>query len=139
MTDLEQAVALLGGEGVTCAVCKGSSHFTSARRGVAPLLDWLDSGMTLSGFCAADRVVGKATAMLYCLLGVRQVHARVISRCAAEYLARHGIEASWELQVEHIQNRAKTGYCPMEQAVLALEEPAHGLAAIRQTLARLNT
>ncbi|MBQ9838949.1 MAG: DUF1893 domain-containing protein [Oscillospiraceae bacterium] len=139
MTDLENAVSLLGGEGVTCAVCKGDSHFTSTRRGVAPLLNWLDSGKALNGFCAADRVVGKATAMLYCLLGVRQVYARVISRCAAEYLIRHGIEASWELQVEHIQNRAKTGYCPMEQAVLALEDPIQGLAAIRQTLARLNS
>lgn len=137
--DLTHAVSLLESGGFTCVLVSGDTVYTSTARGVRPLLDWLDAGTDLSGFSAADKVVGKATAMLYCLLGVKAVYARVISRSAAAVLERRGIEVRWQTQVDFIQNRDKTGRCPMEQAVQALEDPAEGLAAVREALKRLQS
>ena len=69
--DLNMAQSILEQDGCTCVLCNGETVYKSHRRGVAPLMGWLESGTDLKGFSAADKVVGKATAFLYCLLGVK--------------------------------------------------------------------
>lgn len=137
MTDLMQAKEILQQTGSTCVLCRGAQVHTSNRRGVAPLLALIDSSTDVGGFSAADRVVGKATAFLYALLGVRAVHALVMSRPAAQVLAEAGIDASYDTLVEGIQNRTKTGPCPMEHATRNCTCPQDALTAIRTTLAQL--
>lgn len=128
---------LLDAQDYTCVIVSGEQIHTSKQRGVAPLLHLLDSGIDLKGACAADKVVGKATAMLYILLGVAAVHARVISLAAAEILNRSGIAVSFDLQADYIRNRTQTGRCPMEQAVEGVEDPQQALYAIRRKLEQL--
>ena len=135
--DLEKAVHLLASGTYTCVLCRGDEVYTSTKRGVAPLLGWLDTGTQLKGFSAADRVVGRATAYLYHLLGVREVFARVMSRPAAQVLADCGIVASWETLVDAIENRQQTGPCPMEHATRNSTTPEEALAAIREVLKHL--
>lgn len=84
MNDLEQAKSILLSGGYTCVLCKGETVHTSNHRGVRPLLELLETDVT--GFCAADKVVGKATALLYRLLNVKAVHAQVISQAALQVL-----------------------------------------------------
>lgn len=131
--DMEKARQLLAGE-VTCAVCRDEQHYTTTRRGVKPLAGWLEQGLDLRGFSAADRVVGRATAFLYILLGVRAVWARVMSAPAAEVLRSAGIEVSCEQEVSGIINRRGDGPCPFEAAVLHITDPAEALAAIRRKM-----
>lgn len=115
----------------TCVVCRDDLVYTTTRRGVAPLLDWLDESLDLTGFFAADRVVGRGAAFLYCLLGVRAVYATVMSHPAAEVLQAHGILAEAKTFVDGIINRAGTGACPFEAAVLNIQEPQEALTAIQ--------
>ncbi len=129
--DLEKAKALLSEGDYTCVVCREEYVHTSQDRGVKPLLNWLEEGMDLKGFSAADRVVGRATAFLYVLLGVKAVHARIISRPAAAVLETYGIESSAEKMVEGIINRRGDGPCPFEAAVLEITDAGEALAAIR--------
>ena len=133
-TDLEKARKLLASGGYTCVLVKGDTVYTSTERGVKPLLVFLDGNTDLQAFSAADKVIGKATAFLYCLLGVREVYAPVISRSAAEVLSGHGIAAYWDVKAEFIINRRKTGPCPMETAVQTIEDARAALAAVRETL-----
>lgn len=133
MTNLLKARQLLESGSYTCVVCKEDTCYTTSRRGVAPLLDWLDTGTDLKGFSAADRVVGRGAAFLYCLLGVKEVHARVMSKPAAEVLSANGICASADAFVEGIINRAGTGPCPFEAAVMDIQKPETALVAIRET------
>ena len=135
--DLDQARQLLDAEDYTCVLCRNVQTYTSQRRGVAPLLGWLDEGANLAGFSAADRVVGRATAFLYHLLGVKAVYARVMSRPAAQVLEQYGIPASWDTLVDAIENRQKNGPCPMEYATRNCSTPEEALAAIRTALACL--
>ncbi len=137
MTNLENAIGILGRQGHTCVLCKDHQIHFSDRRGVAPLLELLEGGICVRGFSAADKVVGKATALLYCLLQVEAVHGQVMSDGAVRVLEQHGIRASWDRRVPAIENRSRDGFCPMETATARIEDPAEALDAIRQTLSRL--
>lgn len=135
--DTQRAQEMLNSGDYTCVVCKGEEYYTTAIRGVKPLLNWLDNGPSLDGFCAADRVVGRAAAFLYCLLGISEVYARVMSRPAAEILAAHGIAFSGDSFPEGIINRKGTGPCPFEAAVLHITDPQEALQTIRAKLAQM--
>ncbi len=132
--DLVTARNLLDSGVYTCAVCREAETHTATQRGVKPLLTWLDAGLDLHGFSAADRVVGRATAFLYVLLGVKEVYARVMSRPAAQVLSDHGILTETDNLVEGIINRQGTGQCPFESAVLDIHDPAEALDAIRRRM-----
>lgn len=135
--DTQKAKKYLQAHGLTCVLCRGEELVTSDRRGVQPLLELLDSGRDLRGFCAADKVVGRATAFLYCLLGVRAVWARTLSIPAIRVLVSHGISVAGEDVVLGIRNRTDTGPCPMEEATQTTEDPHQALLAIRRTLEQL--
>ena len=135
--DLEKAKTYLKEETCTCVLCRDDQLFSSKHRGVRPLLDFWDSGKDFSGFSAADKVVGKATAFLYCLLGVREIYAGVLSDAAAEVLTRANISFSCDSRVAAIRNRDNTGPCPMEQATKDISDPNLALIAVRKTLESL--
>ena len=132
MPDLSKAKQHLTEGGYTCVLCRGDRVHTATARGVRPLLDWLDSGLDLEGFSAADKVVGRATAFLYVLLGVREVHALVMSTPAREALEANGIAATCDREVPGIINRRGDGPCPFEEAVLGITDPREALTAIRK-------
>ncbi len=133
-TDLENAKKALEAGGFTCVLCKGPQQYESTRRGVAPLLAWLDSGLDFHGYSAADRVVGRGAAFLYCLLGVCQVYAPVMSRDGADILTCHGITPHWEVLTDTVLNHRKDGCCPMEIATRGIQNPAEALGAMRKAL-----
>lgn len=123
-------------EGCSCAAYDGKILLTSTKRGVAPLLGWLEEGRDLTGFCVADKVVGRGAAFLYLLLKVKRLHARVISKPALEVL--QDVEVSYDHCVPAIRNRDNTGFCPIESAVLDCSEPDLALTLIKEKLAALN-
>lgn len=135
--DLLQARTVLETEGCTCVLCKGAKIYKSTQRGTRPLLEFLEAKLDLAGFCAADKVVGKATAFLYCLLKVKAVYAPVMSEPALAVLEAHGIEASCGIMVPAIRNRAGDGFCPMETATRNAQDPQEALEAIREALKHL--
>lgn len=138
MRDLESARSLLERGNYTCVLCRDGSTVTDNRRGVRPLLELLDSETDLHGYSAADKVVGKAAAFLYCLLDVQALYAGVISRPALAVLENAGITVRYGALVPAIRNRAGDGFCPMETAVWALTDPALAPQAIREALRKLS-
>ena len=137
LADLERAKEILAQTGSTCVLCRDEITYTTTQRGVAPLLSWLESGVDTCGFSAADKVVGKAAALLYCLLGIRRVHGNVISEAAVKVLRRNGVEVYWDRLTDGIRNRAGTGPCPMEAATAHIDDPEEALPVILATLASL--
>ncbi|MCI6714185.1 MAG: DUF1893 domain-containing protein [Lachnospiraceae bacterium] len=125
-------------EGYTCVLCSGSTVYTSALRGVKPLVQWLKNGTDVKGFYAADKVVGKATAFLYVLLGVQAVYAHVISRPALAVLKENGIEVQYGTLVENIINRKGDGICPFEEAVIKISDAHEAYPAILRKMKEMN-
>ncbi len=122
---------LLSG-GYTCVICSGDEIFTSTRRGVAPLvLLCKERGFgSFIGASAADKVVGRATAFLYLLLGVSELYAGVISKTALDLLAQNGVSIEYGECVPNIINRVGDGICPFEEAVLGIADKNDAFSAI---------
>ena len=137
MTDLQKAKTALDQGGYTCVLCRGEQVLTSSQRGVRPLAAWYAAKEDFSGFSAADKVVGKATAFLYVLLKVSHVYARVLSRSALQVLHGNGISVEYDTLTEHIINRQGTGVCPFEAAVLETVDPTTAYALIREKMTEL--
>lgn len=135
--NIESAITLLKNGGYTCVLCKDDITYTSTERGVLPLIRFIDEKKDLTGFSAADKIVGKATAYLYILAGVKEVYAQVMSTSALLTLDQYGIKASYDTLVKEIVNRMGTGICPMEQAVSDIDVPEMALAAVKEKLAQL--
>lgn len=132
MTDLQHALEMLQGGVYTCVLCRGDITYTATQRGIAPMLQYLHDGVDLQGFSAADKVVGKAAAMLFALAGVAAVHAQVMSRSAADVLRSHGIVCTWDTLTQHIINRRGDGICPMEATVLHIHDLQEAYTALQQ-------
>ncbi len=136
MKDIEKAKQLLA-EGCTCALCRGDCVYTSTKRGVAPMMEWLDGSVDLRGFSAADKVVGRAVAMLFALAGAAEVYGEVMSKSAAQFLTESGIPHSFGTLTESIINRSGDGICPMEQLTTNISDPSEAYGAIGQKLIEL--
>lgn len=138
MNDWENAIRLLEENTYTCVLCKGDALYTSEKRGIAPLVDWIISGVDLRGFSVADKIVGKAAALLFALAGVKRVFAPVMTETALTIFTCHGIEANCQTITKQIMNRAGTGPCPMERTVSSIDDPGEALKAIQQTMEQLS-
>lgn len=138
MRELEQAKCLLQKENFTCVLCKGEETYTSRQRGVKPLVSWLESDLNFCGCSAADKVVGKATAFLYVLLGAKEVYAHTVSRPALEVLRQNRIGVEYGEAVPCIINRQGDGICPFEEAVLGLYDPLLAYEAIRGKMKQMH-
>lgn len=111
---MEDLIRLLHEGGHSLVVSNGRVR-TFDGRGVADLYGLLNGDPEfLSGAVVADKVVGKAAAALMILGGVGAVHADVLSRPALELFVAAGVEPAFDRLVDHIINRTKTGWCPLE-------------------------
>ena len=134
---LDRAKMLLNKTGCTCVLCCDDVILTDKRRGVRPLLDLLDGNANVAGFSVADKVVGKAAAYLYCLLGIKELYAKIISQPALAVLQKNSIRVEYDQLVPAIQNRAGNGPCPMESAVWEIDDPQQALTAIQEKLGQM--
>ena len=135
--NLVKAKRLLTQTDNTCVFCNDQIVLTDKRRGVRPLLDLLDTDTVVAGFSVADKVVGKAAAFLYCLLGIKELYTPVISQPALDVLQNRQILVEYDLLVPAIQNRTKDGFCPMERAVWDIHEPRAAHTAICTALEKM--
>lgn len=135
---LEKAVAALSEGGYTLSLINGDQAFTSDKRGIAPLLMLTQASPgLLSGASVADKVTGKASAMLMIRGRVKELHTRVISRPALEALEASAVEVYYDEVTPQIRNRAGDGICPMEGAVMFVDEPERAYAVICETYSKL--
>lgn len=135
MTDLERAKAGLKGHSI--CLCRGEELLTDDGRGISPMVRFIGEGRELSGWSAADVIVGKAAAALFVKAGVSAVYGEVMSVAGAEYLRAHGVEASYGTLTERIMNRQGTGVCPMEQAVNGTDDTEECYKALCDRLAQM--
>lgn len=136
---LEKAVRILKEEKYTCVILKPTEEsVVSYERGIKPLMQELRADrQAFANSVVADKVIGKAAAMM-CVLGQAEaVYGDVMSEEAKEVLIRHQVTCEYETLVPFIENRTKTGRCPMEMAVLGIEDLEEAYNAVEATIAKL--
>lgn len=125
-------------DGYTCVITRdGRTLYVSRESGIRPLLEIIRQGTDVSGGDAADRIVGKAAALLYARMGVARVKAVVMSRSGLSVLESRGIPAQYQTLTDAIVNRRGDGPCPMEQAVADLDDPDRAYAALEARVREL--
>jgi len=137
MTDLE--IAKLNLRGHTLALCKNGEVIISDKRGVAPMADFIESGVDLRGYSAADKVVGKAAAALFVKAGVIKVFAETLSQGGKDMLKKYGVLYEYVTLTDRIINRQGTDVCPMEKAVARCAEAEECYLAIADELKKLRS
>ena len=134
MKELVTAKNLLFSGNYTCVIVKGDYVFTSTLRGVRPIVEWLDNNSERDDFRVADKVVGKATAFLYAIMGATHLYAGVISKSALALLTGRGVTVEYGTLVENIINRSGDGICPFEEAVLGCNDYSEAHKIIKEKL-----
>ena len=136
---LQTAIDLLHREDLTCVIFGKEEIMKFRLRGIRPMTDTLrDRPEILKDAVIADRIIGKAAAMLAVAGAARAVYGEVMSEAGLQMLKKHGVEAQYGTLTPAIRNRENTGLCPMEQTVQSIDDPQKALPALLQTLARLS-
>lgn len=73
---------------------------------------------TLEDSSIADKVIGRAAALILVDANIKEVYADLISQNAIDILDKSNISYEYKSQVTEIRNRDNTGMCPMEELSL---------------------
>ena len=124
MTFLNEIGNTIKNSGYTCMIYKANELiFASEKRGVAPLIDFISTYGPDGDYSLADKVIGKAAALLCVKAGIRHVYAGVISEPALGIFNDHDISLAYDKVVPAIKNRTNTGLCPMEGLSKGVTDP----------------
>ncbi|MBU7032974.1 MAG: DUF1893 domain-containing protein [Theionarchaea archaeon] len=104
----------------------------STEKGVAPFFHAVDSLEGLKGASLADRVVGKAVALLSLFAGIDSIYTPLISTPAIHVLSRHSTHVDADTIVPMILNRTQTDRCPIEAMVLACDNPTDAYRILKE-------
>lgn len=139
MSRIEEAKAYLAEEGTTfVAIRQDGSIYRSEKKGIAPVMELLaQDPEQLVGATVADKVIGRAAALLLMRAGIAVLHARLISTHAREALKGGDIILTYETEVAYIINRTRTGMCPMEESVLDVTDVEQAYAMLKAKAAQL--
>lgn len=129
---IEDLKNILLKENHTIVISKSdASVIVSDDRGVAPLMKLLrEDKSQLHNSKIADKVIGKAAALLMVFAGVKEVYTPIISEPAVEVFEKHGVKITYDKLVERIINRKGDGLCPMETLCLGINNPEEAFLAI---------
>ena len=128
---LEQAKKSLTESSATFVMIRGGKTFSSEMRGVAPILDLLrEDPDALEDWVVADKVIGKAAALLLMYGRIKALYTKVISSHALNVLKDSRIEVVYDKLVPYVINRDGTDMCPMEKLVLEIGSPEEAFEAL---------
>lgn len=100
-----------------------SDGYFSYDSGIKPVLFRVnDDRYFFRGKIVADKIIGKASAMLMCLSGVKEVYTVILSKSGQKIFEDNGVPYHYEQLVEYIVNRKGDGLCPMEMTVKDVDD-----------------
>jgi hypothetical protein len=124
-TDLNLAKKRLIQKNLSLVIVKdGKVLFETESHGVGDLLKAVSRlGDDMRDASVADRIVGRAAALLFVFSGVKAVFAVTASDGGIEELKKNSIFCEYENKVTNILNLKKTDACPFEKLVAKLSNP----------------
>ncbi|NWF86262.1 DUF1893 domain-containing protein [Candidatus Bathyarchaeota archaeon] len=137
MQDLEIAKQRLKENDLTISIVKnGKILFENASHGISGFLEAIEKfGDTLEDASVADRITGKAIALLCAHSRIKAVYAITLSKKAKTLLEKYTIYHEWNELVENILNISRTDTCPFEKLAEEISNPkdAYGKFKALQT------
>jgi hypothetical protein len=133
MNDLEIAKQTLDKKELTLVIVKNSQIlFETRSHRISGFLGAIEQfGDELEGASLADRVAGKAIALLCIYARIKEVYAEVLSRKAKTVFEQSSIIHEWKELVENVLDLNKSGVCPFEKAAAGISDPREAYRAFR--------
>lgn len=118
--------------GYSCVVVKdGKVLHAVFGDGIHPIIKlYREHPEDMRGAVIADKIIGRAAAVVYVLCEIKAIYAHVISEPGILMLRAHNIEHTYHRAVPRIDNRTQTDMCPMERASFASDDPELSYASI---------
>lgn len=132
-----QMLEMLNEQGLSLLVYNHDSLTTHANRGVQDLLQLIsEQPERLNGAVVADKIIGKAAAVLMATGGVREVHTNIICTPAKQLFEQQGILVFATEEVPMILNRDRSSMCPIDTQIAEVES-IEECVAILQNMPKL--
>jgi len=141
MNDLDIAKSHLYKKGLTLTIVKkGVVLFETGSHRISGFLGAIEQlGARLEGASVADRVVGKAIALLCVYAKISEVYAEVLSRQAKAVFEENGIPCLWKELADNILDLNRSGVCPFEKAASDISDPEKAYATFKALLQSFKT
>ncbi|MBQ0036114.1 MAG: DUF1893 domain-containing protein [Firmicutes bacterium] len=108
-----------------------SNGYNSIDSGIMPVISKIRENKDyFLGLEVVDKVVGKASAMLFAYSGAKRVNALILSVAGKEVLDKYNIDYQYDELVPYIINRRNDGMCPMEIVVKDIDDLKEGYIAL---------
>ncbi len=133
MPDLKLAKRTLKEKNLNLSIVKnGKILFETRSSGVIGLLQAIEElGKELIGSSVADRIVGRAAALLCTYSGVASVFSITMSEEGRKVLEDNQILFQFENRVPNILNYERTDLCPFEKLTAGLTNPSEAYEKIK--------
>ena len=140
MNDIELAKNILDNEQRALVIVKdGKVLFSVDGKGIKPIYTAFNELKDeLKGSSVADKVIGKAAAMIYEHAAIKELSTKLISENAINVLGNTSIIYEYEKSVPYIKNRDQSGMCPVETLSLKVNNIDDLLVEISSFLANIN-
>ncbi len=129
-SNLDRQLELLTARNKTCILLnKDTILFEAFGLGVKPLRELRRLKLEKQPgdhWILIDRVIGKGALMLAELIGVDVIYTPLTSQAALDYAKEAGIPVHFSEVVSFIENRDRSGMCPIENSVKDTNNPHLG-------------
>jgi hypothetical protein len=136
MNDLDAAKSRLYDENLTLTIVKkGTVLFETSSHRISGFLSAIELlGAKLEGASVADKVAGKAVALLCVYAGINEVYAEVLSKKAKAVFGENQIHCEWKELVEKILDLNRSSVCPFEKVAAGISDPQRAYKAFMALL-----
>lgn len=115
---------------------KGKIIFETSSHGIGGLLRAIEElDKEMKGSSAADKIVGKAAALLCIHAAVFAVFAVTASEKGIQALKDNNVVCQFENRVPHILNSKRSDICPFEKLVIDISNPNEAYEKLRSLAA----
>lgn len=134
MNDINHAKYILEDRNASVVFCRGEQMIILDGKGIKPLLELMKKQIALSEYSVADKIVGKAAALLFIKMKVSSVYGSVMSEKARDIFLHYNIPFFYKTLTKEIINRRGNDLCPMEKAVENVNDPDKAYVILTDTV-----
>lgn len=114
--------------------------FKSSLQGLLGLIRAIDSlGDLIFSSSVADKIVGRAAALLLAYFQAEEVYAVTISERGLNTLIKYNVRVEYDRLVPEIMNKQGTDMCPFEKLSLTVQSPSEAYIKIKRYLESIKT
>ncbi len=133
MKDLILAEQTLKQKNLTLVIVKeGKILFKTETHGIRGLVKAVEElGKSMEGSSVADRIVGKAAALLCVYAQIVAIFAPIIDEKAIRTLRENNVLYRYEKKISHILDSTQKGMCPFEKLLVNITDPKEAYETLK--------